>query len=254
MTSVVSDCAESLLTFEANERRRQEAHRLGQAKQYLDIALELLSSPIDGDTTVLEGGLLLKRLLDDMKRSELATKGSRASGSNRGDGLMLAEFMGFVANGAKSGIICVRTEDEGFLLEIAGNALVYAHGNGPGPRFGDLMVELGAIKSEELERLFESNFQEAGEFLGRALLRVGAITEADLVRGIEGQMRNVIERLIRADDVHFTFQPDLSLVHEPVARWNVQAILLEVARCRDEAEQTDAGLDWMDESGPDAAA
>ncbi|MEX1025429.1 MAG: DUF4388 domain-containing protein [Planctomycetota bacterium] len=239
--AVLAAWATALPMFERNSERCVDAARLGLASRHLAKTLELLEDPGVVEHGVLAGGVLLGRLLEQMAEADLEG-GAQLTRGHHGDGMVLADFLSFLAAGGHSGVVTARATGasaaqgagESFVLELQAGQLVYAHGSASAERFGDVLVARGSIEESVLAACLSEPLQQPGEFLGQMLLRIGAIDRAGLVDGIEAQMRNTLTRALEAEDVRFAFEPELSLVTDPVVRWNVTGLLLDLARRADE--------------------
>ena len=60
---------------------------------------------------------------------------------------------------------------------------VLGDASAPRPRIGDLLVQAGKLSARDLERALSAQ-QEMGSMLGRVLVRLGLVSDADVAQAL----------------------------------------------------------------------
>lgn len=156
--------------------------------------------------------------------------------------ITIPELLGFIASLRKSGTLVVHGSDENFLIELKDGAVVYAQGdNAPaGLLLGEILVAQGALDSERLLEYLDGHPERMG-VLGNSLLEAGLITEESLRIALSFQVQHLFHRLFVQEDAWFQFEEGVHRIDSEDIRLNVQKLLLESARIRDEAPGEDPG-------------
>jgi HD-like signal output (HDOD) protein len=154
----------------------------------------------------------------------------------------LPDFVSFLSNLGRNGVLEVVTEDERFTIELQRSSVVYVTGNSPhGARLGDLLVEDGALDEERLAFALEERRET--ELLGDALLRLDLVREEDLEQALCTQMFNLFSRMHEVSSgFDFRFEEGRSVMPDSHARLGASRLLLEGARLRDEGSVRRRGV------------
>lgn len=147
----------------------------------------------------------------------------------------IPEILGFVSSMRKSGALTINALDESFLVQLEDGSVVYAQGDAPPPGqlLGDILVDQGAIKRDELEAVLE-NDSDSAQILGKTLLERGLITKEQLCIALSYQVQHVFHRMCVAEDAVFQFDEGMHMLSSEDIRLNVTSLLLESARSTDE--------------------
>jgi len=143
------------------------------------------------------------------------------------------DLLGFLSSQRKTGLLEVATVDEVFAIEFDAGDIVHARVSPPmiEQRLGDVLVSIGAIPRETLERVTSDDPREK---LGEVLLRGGHVTQEQLLEALKAQIQMLFNRLFAARAVRFSFWLGPPMLAEGTMRMNAMALILEGARTFDE--------------------
>jgi hypothetical protein len=139
----------------------------------------------------------------------------------------------FVCSLRKTGHLRIETDDECFTIELGDGEVLHAHSSGAptGSRLGEILVELGMLRADELEPLLVAGSTAR---LGARLLELGLVTKEQLAKALALQIRRLFRRLFVAVPREIAFFEGPPLLAEPAMRFNATMLLLEGARQHDE--------------------
>ncbi|MFO1052165.1 MAG: DUF4388 domain-containing protein [Planctomycetota bacterium] len=142
--------------------------------------------------------------------------------------------------GSKSGCLHVRTPTEHARFVFDAGRVVAATTDEPQPggRVGDLLVRLGAISPEALEKAVKDAEGQSIP-LGEALLRARLVTTAQLEKALSLQLVDHFERFEREPLVAYALVPNDRSAHDGKLRMTPRELLLEAARRADEHVRKD---------------
>lgn len=148
----------------------------------------------------------------------------------------LAELIGFLAYGRKTGVLWVDTVDENFLLGMKNGQLLHATSDRTpeGLRLGEVLVGLGYLTRRQLERFLVAIGSEEKQLTGEALLEAGMITADELQAALTHQVQRLFQRLIETRNAIFKFREGMQVALAYQVDLDVPKLLLEAARVRDE--------------------
>ena len=148
------------------------------------------------------------------------------------------DYVAFLSQAQRSGILQVFTEKEVFWIEIDDGDIVHAHSDfaPPGQRLGDILVEQGVLTQVALLELLDSG---KGQRLGTRVEQKG-VTRDELLRALETQIRRLFHRLFASAPREFLFWSGPCLLAGQSLRLNANMLLLDSARAADEAMRDQA--------------
>ncbi|MCB9890947.1 MAG: DUF4388 domain-containing protein [Planctomycetes bacterium] len=147
----------------------------------------------------------------------------------------LAELLGFLAFGNKTGVLWVDSPLENFIVQLIDGKLVHATSDHTpeGLRLGEILVGLGYLTRRQLER-FLSRCQ--GESVsGEDLLDGGMISADELHDALTHQVRQLFLRLVQTDNAIFRFSEGMQIELAHTVDLDVNRLLLDSAKEFDEA-------------------
>jgi hypothetical protein len=144
------------------------------------------------------------------------------------------DVIAFVCSLRKTGQLRIETDTECFTIELGDGEVLHAHSSGApaGARLGEIMVELGMLRADELEPLLLAGSTTR---LGARLLAQGLATREQLETALAMQIRRLFQRLFTAAPREILFYEGPPLLAEPAMRFNATMLLLEGARHEDES-------------------
>ena len=152
----------------------------------------------------------------------------------------IAEILGFIANLRKSGTLLLRGQRENFLVELRDGAVIYAQGDDPpqGLLLGEILVAQGAAARIDIEPCLKAHGNDL--MLGRALMEQGSISHEALLIALSYQVQHVFHRMFAEPGAFFQFEEDVYKYETDDIKLDVQMLLLESARRRDEGDKASA--------------
>jgi len=150
--------------------------------------------------------------------------------------IQLAELIGFLAYGRKTGVLWVDAVDENFLLGMKNGRLLHATSDRTpeGLRLGEVLVALGYLTRPQLERFLVAIGSEEKQLTGEALLEAGMITVEELQAALTHQVQRLFQRLLDTRNAIFKFREGMQVALACQVDLDVPKLLLEAARLRDE--------------------
>ncbi|HZN41826.1 MAG TPA: DUF4388 domain-containing protein [Planctomycetota bacterium] len=144
------------------------------------------------------------------------------------------DYVAFLSQAQRSGVLQVFTEKEVFWIEIDDGDIVHAHSDfaPAGQRLGDILVEQGVLTQVALLELLDGN---KGQRLGARSVEEKRVTRDELLRALETQIRRLFHRLFSSMPREFLFWAGPCLLAEQKLRLNANMLLLDSARAADEA-------------------
>ena len=144
------------------------------------------------------------------------------------------DYVAFLSQAQRSGILQVFTEKEVFSIEIEDGDIVHAHSDGApaGQRLGDILVEQGVLTPGKVQELLDSN---KGQRFGARVVQHNGVTRDELLRALEAQIRRLFHRMFSSKAREFLFWAGPCLLAEQSLRLNANMLLLDSARAADEA-------------------
>ena len=147
----------------------------------------------------------------------------------------VSELVGFLSSSRKTGVLCVNSMEENFIIEIRNGQLVRATSDRTphGFRLGELLVKQGLLREDEIPTLVAEARASASNF-GLYLLREGHVREEDLKTTLATQVQGLFYRLVGSTNSFYRFQEGVDLSDTQALSLNVTSLLLESARFHDE--------------------
>lgn len=152
------------------------------------------------------------------------------------DLVSLIEFVGFVSNLKKDGVLLIQTPDEQIVLQIERECIVFANGDHPEQLgLGEILVANGSITEQDVERAKAECHTD--EYLGEALMRLDLIEGEQLQEALTKQITHLFRRMHTVgsgfdfqfrEGTHVLAGPDIDI------RLNLFHLLLNSARLTDE--------------------
>lgn len=148
----------------------------------------------------------------------------------------LAELIGFLAYGRKTGVLWVDAVNENYLLGLNNGRLLHATSDSTpeGLRLGEVLVSLGYLTRRQLERFLAATGSESKQLTGETLLEAGMITVEELQSALTHQVQRLFQRLIETRNAIFKFREGMQVALAYQVDLDVPKLLLEAARLRDE--------------------
>ncbi len=254
LTQLVKRCATLCQSADAAiakmpaEREPFLSSSLGDALKNLELILRVLGDAQDGAHKEERQGFL-KRLFaksdsDPSSKEFEPPKFDVTHQGLQGNSLTvpLAELMSFLAFGRKTGVLWVDAPAENFLVGLIDGRLMHATSDKTpeGLRLGEVLVRLGFITRRQLER-FIAQRQEAGAAIsGEILLKNGMISDDELHAALKYQVKQLVMRLVDTKTAIFRFREGMEVLLATKLDLDVNQLLLESARCHDEANRPGA--------------
>ncbi len=158
--------------------------------------------------------------------------------SGRCGAIAFGDLLAFLGSIGKSGVLWVNSPGEKFTILLHDGAVVHASSD-HAPRedqLGNVLVKLGAISREDLERFLEQHSRWAGK-IGAALEKRALVSRDQLVLALEHQIQRLFDRIGAAENATFTFNEANVAAMDGVVQMDVVQLLLETARRRDEHDR-----------------
>lgn len=147
----------------------------------------------------------------------------------------LAELLGFLAFGNKTGVLWVDSQSENFIVQLIDGKLVHATSDHTpeGLRLGEILVGLGYLTRRQLERFLTRN--EGQAVSGEELLENGMISDDELEEALQHQVKQLFLRLVQTDNAVFRFSEGMQIELVHTVDLDVNRLLLDSAKDLDEA-------------------
>lgn len=147
----------------------------------------------------------------------------------------LAELLGFLAFGNKTGVLWVDSQQENFIVQLIEGKLVHATSDHTpeGLRLGEILVGLGYLTRRQLERFLSKN--EGESVSGEELLESGMISDDELCDALMHQVKQLFLRLVRTENAVFRFSEGMQIELAHTVDLDVNRLLLDSAKEFDEA-------------------
>ncbi len=148
--------------------------------------------------------------------------------------IALTDFLSFLSNMGRDGVLDVWTETERFTVELRQGCVAYVTSDSPNLlRVGDLLLEQGLLEREGLQQALDE--RREGERVGDALLRLGLVDEEGLGTVLAIQMYQLCGRMHQdKSGFDFRFDEGRQAMPDTHARLGTSQFLLEGARLLDE--------------------
>ena len=252
LASLVEKCtklclrAEKALPGIEAEQATFLAHNLEGALQQVELILRVIGEGKEDSNRDHERQGFLRRLFarettPDNKQSEprpavppsfdVAKQGLFGNSWTVG----LAELLGFLAFGNKTGVLWVDSPHENFIVQLIDGKLVHATSDHTpeGLRLGEILVGLGYLTRRQLERFLGRNQGE--NVSGDNLLDAGMISPEELHEALTHQVRQLFLRLVQTDNAIFRFSEGMLIELAHTVDLDVNRLLLDSAKEFDEA-------------------
>lgn len=147
----------------------------------------------------------------------------------------LAELLGFLAFGHKTGVLWVDSQTENFIVQLIDGKLVHATSDHTpeGLRLGEILVGLGYLTRRQLERFLVKN--EGESVSGEELLESGMISDDELQHALTHQVKQLFLRLVRTQKAVFRFSEGMQIELAHTVDLDVNRLLIDSAKEFDEA-------------------
>ena len=260
MAELVERCITLCADVEPNISKLTEknesflAHSLEDTLQQLEVILRAFNQT--QDTTSEERQGLFKRLFSrsenqetgkpetefEMPDFDVTTQGLQGNALT----VPLAELMGFLAFGSKTGVLFVDSPDENFLIGLSNGNLMHASSDRTpeGMRLGEVLVGLGYLTRRQLERFLAQHDRNTGDVSGELLLETGMISDEELQGALEHQVRQLFFRLVHTKNALFRFREGMQVTLAYQVNLPVNQLILESAQALDEEHGQDARDDF----------
>jgi hypothetical protein len=151
------------------------------------------------------------------------------------DSLGVAELVGMLSSGRKTGTLTLQAGDTMYVFEFQGGAIVHAVTNQQDPEFrlGTILVAQSKLTEEQLQTSLE-NCSAAQEMLGEHLVRSQTVSAPDLRAALEVQVQRIFEAVFDLRGAKFSFLDGTLSQIAQRASLNTTHLLLEAARQGDE--------------------
>jgi hypothetical protein len=242
------------------ERESFLSTNLGDVLSHLELVLRAVGQDSDVRTRREERHSFLRRLFRrpapgphpyrapdfDVSRQGLQGNSSTVS---------MGELLGFLAFGRKTGVLWIDTPHEDFLIGLVDGQVRHAASDRApaGLRLGEVLVSLGYLDADQLERLVEQVDGPGlgGKISGEHLVSSGLVHPEDLRHALEVQVQHLVQRVLAAPAALFRFREGMEILVAHGVALGVNHLLLESARAQDEAarsqsrSETDEWHDWQ---------
>jgi hypothetical protein len=148
----------------------------------------------------------------------------------------IESVLGFVGALRKTGILRVQAGRASYMISIVHGDVVHGVCS-PQPKeelLGSLLLARGAIESDAILRFFETCGSSTSRIV-EALNREELVCTRVLREVLEQQMQRLFDRLLAAESAEWCFHEGEATLCYVNLRVNVNRMLLESARCQDEA-------------------
>jgi hypothetical protein len=116
-----------------------------------------------------------------------------------------SEVLQVVMTGQKVGVLELRRRDQVAVLNCDGGRIRYASLR-PGVHLGEVMVRMDLLSTAEVQSILATQVHEhAGAPLGLTAVRLGLVSEADLLAAVRRQVGEVLAELLTWRDGEFRF-------------------------------------------------
>lgn len=241
------------------EREEFLAQNLGDTLQQLELILRVLGErrkQRDPHEAQEERRGFLRRLFERPVQPTGQGKGSDADAVPAFDvsrnGLQgnswtvsLTELLGFLAFGNKTGVLWIDGPEENFLIGLVDGKLMHATSDRTpeGLRLGEVLVTLGYLTRRQLQRFLAKLPRGASTsaMSGEMLLQSGMISDEELRHALVYQIKKLFGRLVATTNAVFRFREGMQIQAVYQVDLNINRLLLESARARDEARREARG-------------
>jgi tetratricopeptide (TPR) repeat protein len=159
----------------------------------------------------------------------------------------LPDISQLLGMGGKTGCLSLTYKNNFGYVYFEDGRVIYASVVNRTARLGDLLVANGVIDRHQLAAGMETHGREKGKMLGEVLVEMGALKEDDLYKYITIQIEEAVYRVFQWNEGSFQFKPDI----EPPdgvfqISLSVDAVLMEGARRVDEWSVVEKKISSMD--------
>lgn len=159
----------------------------------------------------------------------------------------LADICQLLAMGRKTGCLTMTdTSNFGYIFFENGKVIYASMLNRP-DRLGELLVKNDVISRDDLSAAMQQQGQHVGKRLGELMVELGSLAQEDLEKYISIQIEEAVYHLFAWTQGSFTFKPD-EMPEEGIFRvsFNPDALLMEGARRVDEWSLIEKKVPSMD--------
>lgn len=262
--------AESALTHLPVERESFLSSNLGDVLTQLTLVLRMVGQEPGDAKRKEERKSFLRKLFNrsqvqedhpfDAPRFDVSHQGLQGNSST----VSMAELLGFLSFGRKTGVLWVDTPEENFLIGLVDGKVMHATSDQSpeGLRLGEVLVGLGFLTRRQLERFVEKMGENKKAVSGEVLVKNEMITEDELKAALRQQVQQLVRRLLAARIAIFRFREGMEVLLAHRVSIDMNQLLLESARAQDEANHADlrSGLaqnswaSWQGELSAEIAA
>jgi len=264
LTSLLQRCAalcgaaEPLVGRLEQERQAFLSETLGDSLLQLEVILRVIDEECReaGQKTARPG--LLRRLFSrgrseeghrtehEPPRFEVSRQGLLGNSWT----VPLSDLIGFLGSARKSGILWVDSPEENFLIGLQDGQVMHASSSRTpeGLRLGEILVRRGNLTRRQLDRFLSQQELDGANVSGEAFLRSGMITEDELQAALAHQVQQLFHRFVHTQHAIFRFREGLQVALRHQVRINVNQLLLETARYRDESDNPDLRSSVLNEA------
>ena len=146
----------------------------------------------------------------------------------------LAELLGFLAFGNKTGVLWIDSPKENFIVSLIDGKLVHGTSDHTpeGLRLGEVLVGLGYLTRRQLERFLSRS--EGESVSGEELLDSGMISDEELNDALKHQVKQLFMRLVRTQNAVFRFSEGMQIELAHTVDLDINLLLLDSAKENDE--------------------
>lgn len=262
--------AEAALAHLPAERESFLSSNLGDVLTQLTLVLRMVGQEPGDARRKEERRSFLRKLFNrsqvqedhpfDAPRFDVSHQGLQGNSST----VSMAELLGFLSFGRKTGVLWVDTPEENFLIGLVDGKVMHATSDQSpeGLRLGEVLVGLGFLTRRQLERFVEKMGENKKAVSGEVLVKNEMITEDELKVALRQQVQQLVRRLLAARIAIFRFREGMEVLLAHRVSIDMNQLLLESARAQDEANHADlrSGLaqhswaSWQGELSAEIAA
>lgn len=148
-----------------------------------------------------------------------------------------AELLQFLSLGEKTGSLEVWSPSTTVRLVFRDGKIVASASSDPSHQIGELLVREGYINEEERRRALEAQ-EQLGLSFGKLLVKIGALTEFDLVQVLRRKVEHEVSEIFGWDDAEFVFiANELPADDFLPLKLDAVALIIEAGRRRDERQR-----------------
>jgi tetratricopeptide (TPR) repeat protein len=143
----------------------------------------------------------------------------------------ILDVLEFLRSGSKTGALRVSSRRGAAVVRLARGRVTSASAPGV-QKLGEMLIEAGVLRAEELESLLARQENEAQEALGTLLLREAVVDGPQLNDAVFRQVIGALDQVLDWTEGEFSFQSAADELPPPIS-FSLQEITLKVIKRRD---------------------